>query len=176
MLIFVSFRFMTSALTQQTSSRLNGALRFAAIGVVSGWLGVFGIPAISTTPLAVRPAIAQASITDGEVNQYARSVLEIDQYRNTAYTEIQDLLASVAMEFSDINVSCSDTQDISQVPRSVRRDVRELLVDYCNRAQAVVEENGLSPRRFNEITEAHGTDTTLYERIQQELIRLQQDG
>jgi hypothetical protein len=125
-------------------------------------------------PLAPLAALAQSDVSNEEITQYALAVLEMDPYRNEAYTEIKDLLMTVDMDISEVTVSCSDTQDISRVPRSIRRQVREILVDYCNQAQDIVEANGLNSRRFNEITQAHETDEALFERIQQELIRLQQ--
>ena len=151
-------------------------LHLAAIGLVSGWLGVFGVPTIasmSALPLATLPAIAQSSVTDEEVKQYARSVLTIDQYRNEAYTLIKDLLLTENMDINSVGVSCTSI-DVSRVPRSIRRQVRGILIDYCNQSQDAVEENGMSSQRFNEITELHRSDETLYERIQQELLRLQQ--
>lgn len=167
---------MTSILVKQMSSRWRGTLRLLAVGAVSGWLGVVGLPisASLSVPLTTSAAIAQTSISNEEITQYARAVLEIDQYRNAAYTEIKDILLTVDMNISEINVSCTDTQNLSDVPRSVRRSVREILTSYCNQSQDTVEENGLSPRRFNEITAAHEADQNLFERIQQELLRLQQ--
>lgn len=151
--------------------------RAIATGIMSGWLGMVGLPATvvgSHTPWATQPAIAQTNIANEEITQYAQAVLLIDQYRNDAYTEIKDILLTVEMNVSEIGINCSDA-DLSRVPRSVRRDVRNILVEYCNQSQDAVEATGLSPRRFNEITEAHESDQTVFERIQQELIRLQQE-
>ncbi len=140
--------------------RISGAL---AVGTWSA-LSAVGAPS----------AIAQSTITPTEITQYAQAVLAMDRYRNEAYTEIKNLLLTVNMDFSQIDASCSSSQNISNVPRSVRRQVREILVAYCNQAKEIVEASGLTPRRFNDITETHNTDPVLYERIQQELIRLQQ--
>lgn len=168
---------MTSLSVQQMSLRWRGTLRLLATGVVSGWLGVVGLPIapVAGLPLTSQAAIAQTDISNEEITQYARAVLEIDQYRNAAYTEIKDILLTVDTNVSEISFSCSDAQNVSSVPRSVRRDVRELLTTYCNQSREAVEDNGLTPRRFNEITKAHEEDQTIFERIQQELIRLQQD-
>jgi len=168
---------MTHTLMKKTLRLRKHTLKFLATGLVSGWLGVIGLPPLSTTvqlPLTQQAAIAQADISNEEITQYARAVLAIDQYRNAAYTEIKDILLTVEMDISEINVSCTDTQNISQVPRSVRRDVREILTRYCNQSRSAVEDTNLTPRRFNQITEAHSSDQTVFERIQQELIRLQQ--
>lgn len=169
---------MTDMLAPKSSRLRQQTLKWLATGIVSGWLGVVGLPAMTGMtylPLTQQAAIAQSDISNEEVTQYARAVLAIDQYRNAAYTEIKDILLTVEMDISDISVSCTDTQDISEVPRSVRRDVREILTRYCNQSRSAVEDNELTPRRFNQITEAHSSDQNVYERIQQELIRLQQE-
>ncbi|MDB9529139.1 DUF4168 domain-containing protein [Oscillatoria sp. CS-180] len=160
------------------SFRPRKTSKLLAIGLISSWLGIVGLPIASVTelPLTTQAAIAQSSITNEEINQYARAVLLIDQYRNAAYTQIKDILLTVNMDISEINISCSDPDNISDVPRSVRRDVRSILTQYCNQSQDAVEAAGLSPRRFNEITQAHAEDSTIFERIQQELIRLQQQS
>jgi len=152
-------------------------LRWLITGVAASVVGVVGLPASLpfTGSFAIAPAIAQSPpVSNEEIDQYARAVLEMDPYRSEAYTQIKDLLLQAGMDISDINMTCSDSQDISNVPRSIRRQVREILVNYCNQAQEIVEGNGLNPRRFNEITQAHQEDETLFERIQQALIRLQQ--
>lgn len=169
---------MVSTFVQQPmSSRFRGTLRLLTVGLVSGWLGLVGLPVASTFswPLVTQAAIAQSSISNEEISQYARAVLQIDQYRSEAYTEIKDILLNFDMDVSEISVTCTNTQNIASVPRSVRRQVRDILTDYCNQSQDAVEAAGLSPRRFNEITEAHEADQAVFERIQQELIRLQRE-
>jgi hypothetical protein len=167
---------MTSFLVMPTSRRRQHWSKLLAIGVVSGWLGVVGLPATTGAqlPLTQQAAIAQSSISNEEVTQYARAVLAIDRYRNAAYTQIKDILLTVEVDISAIDMSCTNTQNISEVPRSVRREVREILTRYCNDSRQAVEDTGLTPRRFNQITDAHAADETVFERIQQELLRLQE--
>ena len=168
---------MASPSIQPLSQRFNKMpRRLLVASLAAGVLGVVGLPASLVPkhlPLATRAAIAQNDVTTEEVTQYARAVLEMDEYRTEAYTKIKDILLSVNMDISEIDVSCS-SRDISKVPRSVRRNVEEILVGYCNQAQEIVEANQLTSRRFNEITNAHRQNEGLSERIQQELIRLQQ--
>lgn len=166
---------MTSTFVKNTWQLRRQTLKLLATGVVSGWLGVIGLPAtsIAQLPLTQQAAIAQSDISNEEITQYARAALAIDQYRNSAYTEIKDILLTVQMDISEIDVRCTDTQDLSKVPGSVRRDVREILTRYCNQSNTAVEDAGLTSRRFNQITDAHNSNETVYERIQQELLRLQ---
>ncbi|MEM1310526.1 MAG: DUF4168 domain-containing protein [Cyanobacteria bacterium P01_D01_bin.71] len=168
---------MTNTLVKNIFRQPLPAAKLLTVGLLSSWLGIMGLPIAPTAhlSLAAQAAVAQTGISNEEITQYARAVLAIDQYRNTAYTEIKDILLTVEMDISDINVSCTNTQDVSEVPRSVRRDVREIITSYCNQSRKAVEDNDLSPRRFNEITQAHGSDQTVFERIQQELLRLQQN-
>lgn len=168
---------MTSFSMKQAWQPLRRPRTWLTASIFAGLLGVVGLPASwgsSQAFLVTQAAIAQTEVTADEITQYARSVLEIDGYRAEAYTEIKDLLLSVNADIGEFNMSCSDTQEISKVPRSVRRKVEEILVSYCNQAQTIVEDNGLTSRRFNEITSAHQQDAVLSERIQQALIRLQQ--
>ena len=156
--------------------RFKMVRHLAAIGFLTGAMTMVGIPSSilpDHIPLATTAAIAQTpDFTTEEISQYASAVLEMDGYRTEAYTQIKDILLSVNMDIGEVDVSCS-SQDISGVPRSVRRDVEDILFGYCNRAREIVEGYGLSAQRFNEITTAHQHDNTLSEKIQQELIRLQ---
>ena len=168
---------MASILVKQMSpQQWRRTRRLLATGVISGWLGIVGLsPSIFPgSPLTTQAAIAQINISNEEITQYARAVLKIDQYRNDAYTKIKNILLTVDLNISEMSVSCSDAQNLSNVPRPVRREVREILTSYCNQSHDAVEETGLTPRRFNEITAAHEADQTVFERIQQELLRLQQ--
>lgn len=151
------------------SYRLMTASAFALAISLVGIPGTSGI----RLPLGSLVAIAQTSVTNEEIAQYAQSVLDMDSYRAEAYEEISQILLLVGTDINDIGITCSDMDEISRVPRSVRRDVEDILVSYCNQAQDIVTDNGLTPRRFNEITKAHSQDQRLYDRIQQELIRLQ---
>ena len=145
--------------------------------LIAGTLGIVGLPASTvpgTMPLMATSAIAQSGITADEITQYARAVLEMDGYRAEAYTEIKNLLLEENVDVSEISMTCTGIQETSQLPRSVRRNVQKILIGYCNQAQDIVESNGLTPRRFNEITDAHQQNVSLSEQIKQELIRLQQ--
>ncbi|MGF1521855.1 MAG: DUF4168 domain-containing protein [Leptolyngbyaceae cyanobacterium] len=172
---------MVNLLTQQAFLRLKMPRHLIATSFIAGVIGIVGIPASlmpTQTPLVTAAAIAQSStFSSEEITQYARAVLEMDIYRVEAYDKIKQILLNLPapMDPSEVNMSCSDNQDISAVPRAARRDVREILFSYCNQAREIVEGYGLDTQRFNEITSAHQHDTTLSEKIQQELIRIQND-
>lgn len=169
---------MTDALIRPQFRRLSLPKRLLVIGFTSSLLALMGGPIQRTTGewmLAPSAAIAQTSITDEEVTQYARAVLQMDAHRSEAYTRVKDLLLTVDMSVSDVSMSCTNPRrDLSQVPRSIRSEVEEVLVTYCNQAREIVAENGLTANRFNEITAAHQEDDALAERIRRTLIQLQQ--
>ena len=170
---------MVSLLTPQAFLRYKMPRHLIATSCIAVVLGVVGIPSSfmpSRMPLGTAAAIAQSdAFTPEEIEQYARSVLDMDVHRVEAYDKIKQILLNLSapMDISEVNMSCSDSQDISAVPRPERRDVREILFGYCNQARAIVEGYGLNTQRFNEITSAHQHDSTLSEQIQQELIRIQ---
>ncbi|MEL6382917.1 MAG: DUF4168 domain-containing protein [Cyanobacteria bacterium J06626_18] len=173
---------MVNLLIQQAFSRLKMPRHLIATSFIAGVVGIVGIPASLMpvqVPLVTAAAIAQSEdFSSEEITQYARAVLEMDAYRVEAYDKIKQILLNLPapMDPSEVNMSCSESQDISAVPRSVRSNVREILFSYCDQARAIVEDYGLDTQRFNEITSAHQHDATLSEKIQQELIRIQNDS
>lgn len=128
---------------------------------------------VATVAFETAPAYAQ-TVTDEEVRNYAESVLQMDDSRLTAYTQISDILTSQGLDVTEYNFSCPNAQLLTDVPRRVRSQVQSVLIDYCNAARIIVEENGLTVRQFNNITSAHRNDEELAQRIQSEIASLQQ--
>lgn len=122
-------------------------------------------------------ALAQNhSFTAEQIMGYAASVLEMDLPRTEAYNEIRALLANTNHDIDTIDMTCSSTAALNQLPRSIRSDVRTLVINYCNQASGIVQSNGLTIRQFNAITAAYPQDATLAEQIRTALIQLQQQG
>lgn len=150
-----------------------------AVGLAVGALGLVGLPFMSSVPapLTAQPAIAQSSVSDDEIRNYAMAVLAMDEPRKQAYTAIEAMLTSDGrISVNEVALTCSSARNLGDVPRSIRRDVEKVLFGYCNQAREIVASNGLTPQRFNEITNTHQEDETVSELIQQELILLQQPG
>ncbi|HEY9763011.1 MAG TPA: DUF4168 domain-containing protein [Trichocoleus sp.] len=125
--------------------------------------------------LGVAQALAQGmDVSQEEVQNYAVSVLQMDGPRNEALNQIKTLLSQVNYDIAQVDMTCPNTRSLNQLPRQIRNDVREIVVNYCNRARTIVEGNNLTVRRFNTITEAHQSDPALSERIRTALIQLQQ--
>jgi hypothetical protein len=127
-----------------------------------------------TLELAAAEAQTADDFSQDEVLSYARSVLEMDGYRSQAYTEIKNLLMGANYDVSQVDLACPNTRSLNQVPRQVRNEVRNIVVGYCEKAREIVEANGLSVQRFNEMSAAHTSDSVLTERIYNALIQLQQ--
>ena len=119
-----------------------------------------------------KPPTAQAqAYTEDDVDNYARAVAEIEPRRQTAYELASNILASTnggEISLSDTPLKCTATRlsDMPNVPRVNRVDLRTVLVDFCNDASEIAEENDLTPKRFNDITQAHREDAALTARIQ----------
>lgn len=127
-----------------------------------------------TLELAAAQAQTADDFSQDEVVSYARSVLEMDSYRSQAYTDIKNLLMGANYDVAQVDLACPNTRSLNQVPRQVRNEVRNIVVGYCEKAREIVEANGLSVRRFNEMSAAHNSDSVLTERIYNALIQLQQ--
>ncbi|MDA0268017.1 MAG: DUF4168 domain-containing protein [Cyanobacteria bacterium] len=118
-------------------------------------------------------ALAQTAITDPEIDQYANAVLQMDPARSEAYTQIANLLLAANIDLNRVNLGCAHS-NLTAAPRSLRKEVEALRVSYCNQAREIVDQNGLTAQRFNEITAAHREDVALGDRLRQALVRLQQ--
>jgi hypothetical protein len=117
-----------------------------------------------------------SNVSPEEVAGYAASVLEMDSPRNEAYSQIRTLLTGTSQDISRIDMSCTSTASLNQLPRNLRSNVRTIVVNYCNQASKIVQANGLTVRRFNAITAAHPQDPALAEQIRAAMIELQQQS
>lgn len=136
------------------------------------WMaGVLIATVVAAGPLL--PAQAQ-TVTNEEITNYAEAVLTMDADRLAAYQQISDIMVSAQLEVADYALTCPNAQTLTDVPNSVRPRVKTILIEYCNSASAIVEESGLTVRRFNAITAAHRDDADLAQRIRDEILALQQ--
>ena len=67
-------------------------------------------------------------------------------------------------------VTCSEADTV----RPLSPDVRQVAVTFCNEAKSLVESTGLGVKQFNRMVETQFIDPNLSQRIQEELVRLQQ--
>lgn len=146
-------------------------------GVLSGFSLLVGAVPSLVIPTLTAPAshtftldigttaAAQETFSDREITNYARSLLRIEPLRQNIFNQIKQMLGSSAIP----NIVCNELTSSSQLTGQAR-DIAE---DYCQESKQIVESNGLTIRRFNQITRALSNDPLLQMQILQELIRLQ---
>ncbi len=144
-------------------SLLLGIISTAALA--SGWApGLYG----QSSPSLVFGASAQAQdISNEEITSYARSVLAIEPRRRGASQEIKGIAGGSVPQ-----VVCNETQQINRLSGNVRG----IVVNYCQQAKKIIETNGLTVSRFNQLTLLQQANPAVKQRIQAELLRLQQPG
>ncbi len=145
-------------------------LRSLLVGVLSTaslWVGL--TPNLQTHSLRWEfgaIANAQQTFSDDDIQAYAQSILEIEPIRRRAYDEIKRLLGSADVP----PIACHRPSSFN----SLDRNIRQIAVNYCHDSMQIVERIGLPSERFNAITTALQSDSALANRVQQELIQLQQ--
>lgn len=118
-------------------------------------------------------ALAQTAVSAAEIDQYANAILQMEPARSEAYTQIANLLLAANLDLNQVDIGCAQS-NLTAAPRALRQEVDELRVGYCNQARDIVDQNGLTAQRFNEITTAHREDAAVVDLIRQSLTRLQQ--
>ncbi len=117
--------------------------------------------------IAIAQTIAQTPEPPSaqEVRNYASAILAMEPLRQTAYTEVKRIVGSGNVP----EITCHRRQGLD----SLAPDIRIIAIDFCTQSKRIVEGSGLSISRFNDITLLLENDQTLQQRIQAELIRLQ---
>ncbi|MEL6488893.1 MAG: DUF4168 domain-containing protein [Cyanobacteria bacterium J06621_3] len=115
------------------------------------------------------PAAYAQSYTDDDVSNYAQAVIAIEAKRKVAFEEASNIMASADSELDILEtpLSCTSNRmaDMPDITRASKIELRTVLVTFCNEASTLAEDNGLTPQRFNKITQAHRDDSELAERI-----------
>lgn len=151
------------------------AAAIASLTVLGG-AGISLPTATGSVTLGAAAWAQDSSVSSEEVTGYAASILEMDAPRNEAFSQIKTLLTGTSYDISSIDMSCTGTANLNQLPRSLRSEVRTIVVNYCNQASTIVQSNGLTVRRFNAITAAHPQDPALAEQIRAAMVQLQQQS
>ncbi|MEA5452290.1 DUF4168 domain-containing protein [Leptolyngbya sp. CCNP1308] len=152
------------------------AAAIASLAVLAGGAGVSLPTTTGSVTLGAAAWAQDSSVSSEEVTGYAASVLEMDTPRNEAFSQIKTLLTGTSYDISSIDMSCTGTANLNQLPRNLRSDVRTIVVNYCNQASTIVQSNGLTVRRFNAITSAYPQDPALAEQIRAAMVQLQQQS
>ncbi|MCC5641124.1 DUF4168 domain-containing protein [Nostoc sp. CHAB 5844] len=119
----------------------------------------------STLTFTVKADAQTPAVNNNEIVSYAQAVLAMEPSRQQAFSEIKKLIGGGEIP----QIVCNDPKSINSLPRKAR----DIAVNYCNRSQKIVEENGLTIERFNKITMEIQNDNNLKRQIYNTLIRLQ---
>ncbi|MEM7795514.1 MAG: DUF4168 domain-containing protein [Cyanobacteria bacterium P01_C01_bin.118] len=149
-----------------TPSWTRGSRRWvmgASIGlIISAWLP------ISTL---WQPGYAQ-TFTSEEISNYAAAILAMEDVRRTAFVDISQLMDIAKEDITRYDLRCLSTDGLKTLPRTVRSQIRRVLINYCNNAQEIVLDTGLTVQVFNSITLNHQKDEELANQIKSEIVRL----
>lgn len=135
----------------------------AGVGVCAG-----GVPSFQGKQpfVALKEPVAVAqNFSDQEITSYARTVLKLEQVRLQAYDDIKQKIGSGNIP----NIVCNQPETLN----GLSGDVRTIAINYCNSSKQIVETNGLTSAKFNQITTSQQNNPALQKRIQDEISRLQ---
>lgn len=135
---------------------------FATIGLLSG---VAPDLSARSPELAFSSSAYALSVSDEEVARFARTAWMIERKR-----------AEVSAQVKRINggnvpaIGCEPGK-VETLPRNIR----DIVVDFCNWSTNTIKNNRFSINRFNQILDIYNqkTDRQLYQRIYNEFIRIQ---
>lgn len=141
----------------------------AAIAAVSLWAAPVSLsPQVLPSVLGRAKAQTTGTVSAEEVQQYARSVLRIEALRTVALGQIEGLVDGDTLQ----RLACHEGDSVRRLPAQARA----YFVSYCTDSIDVVQQNGLSITRFNEITVNQRANAQLANQVQQTLRRLQLDA
>jgi hypothetical protein len=105
--------------------------------------------------------------TPTEIRNYARSVLAMEPERSRAFVEIKKIIGGGEIP----QIVCSNSNSLNGLPNKAR----DIAVNYCNRSQKIVEQNGLSIDNFNKITRDLQSNEKLKAEVYNTLLDLQKN-
>lgn len=143
---------------------LSKSLIVAIISTMS-WVAGLAPDFSGRSPVLVfnSTVLAQA-VSPQDVSNYARTILALEPVRKDALARIEKILGKVPP------IACSDSKTID----ALSGEARAIAVNFCNESKKIVESNGLTANTFNQITANVQNDPALQQRIQQEMLRIQQ--
>ncbi len=146
--------------------RINIA-RILSKSIVLGLLATVSIVASSiVTTSSKANAQTPSPIDSTEITNYSRALLTIEQSRIQAFEEIKKISGGKELPA----IVCNQPKTIESLSTGKARDI---VKKYCQRSQTIVQDNGLSIERFNNITLKLQNDESLKRQIYNTLIRLQ---
>lgn len=139
------------------------------INITPRWFNL-SLDSIFTTAVYAQELLTDQAITPEEINKYAFSVLKIENLRIEVYREIKNEFQKRSPGGSVPPIICNEKSSVNVLPKNIQ----VIAMSYCKQAKKIIEGNDLTVSRFNEITQIQRKDKTWREKIQAELIRIQQ--
>ncbi|MGD1913811.1 MAG: DUF4168 domain-containing protein [Rivularia sp. (in: cyanobacteria)] len=131
-----------------------------------GTLATVGFLASSLVSSSKADAQIPSSVKNNEIVQYSRALLYIERSRLQAFDEIKKISGGKQLP----PIVCNQPSSIASL---APRRARDIARKYCQRSREIVEDNGLSIQRFDNITLKLKDDESLKRQIHNTLIRLQ---
>ncbi len=150
--------------TKNLSQTLTKIILTTTLAITGIIIGI--IPEISDNFSRVSwnyQALAQ-NITNQEINQYARAVLDIESLRIQAFQDIGKIMGTQI----NSDITCNQPQSLN----SLNQDARSIAMNYCEASKRIVENTGLTPSKFNQITNNARSNQNLQKRIQDAMIQI----
>lgn len=169
----MTIKLLFRTIQQRPYRLISQSLLVATMSSLALMMGV--IPRLSDqslTPVFDTAAVAQEQFTNEELSKYAAAVLQIENLRVGVYREIQSEYQKQTPSGSVPPIICNQTSSVNTLPQNIQ----VIAVNYCDQAKKIIESNNLTVSQFNQITMTQKTDPALKEKIQAELIRIQQGG
>ncbi|MFQ4145452.1 DUF4168 domain-containing protein [Chlorogloeopsis sp. ULAP02] len=116
---------------------------------------------------AQSPSQTIPSDKNPEIIGYSRALIKIESARQQAFENIKKIIGNREVP----KMTCNDPNSLNSIPS----EARDIAVNYCNRSQEIVKENGLTPEQFNKITVELQNNEDLKRQIYNMLIHLQKN-
>jgi Domain of unknown function (DUF4168) len=147
--------------------RLISSSILASLGVFSGLTPEMSInPSNVNSPIIVtlaNKAYGQ-QFTPAETESYAKAGYEVELLRRKVYQEIKNLIKEPPP-----NILCDQQSTID----ILKPEIKNIANRYCTQSRQIVQRQGLSVNRFNELKTYYDRQDTFYQQVQAVLLKLQ---
>ncbi|MUG95227.1 DUF4168 domain-containing protein [Scytonema sp. UIC 10036] len=133
------------------------------VGVIATTSLVSSVWLINSNAYAQNPP----TVSSNEIISYAKTMLTMEPLRQQAFDEIKKMIGSKEVP----QIVCNDKNSFNSLPNKAK----DIAVNYCQRYQKVVEDNGMTIERFNRITLEVQNSEDLKRQIYNTLLRLQKN-
>ena len=134
-------------------SRLLIATSIAIIGI---FLGIVPSPNLNTYKLSLSSAAYADDINEETIEKYARAALQLERKRVQVFNQIRRITGTPP------NFTCHQPNSLSNLSQKARNIAEK----FCQDSIRIVQQNGLSSKKYNQITIQRRKNPSLDRRIQ----------